>query len=129
MRWNSSLLIGDAHIDGQHQGLFRLLDTLTLSTDDKDNRSRAEAAITALRDYVAKHLRDEEALLRSVRYKDYAAHCASHREFEIDLDRIAARIAAEPPTVVLNEIEQFVSCWLVDHIATVDMRYKPFIIG
>ena len=129
MRWNSSLLIGDARIDEQHQRLFQLLDSLTLSTDDHDNRARADAAITALRDYVTKHLRDEEALLRSVRYKDYAAHCAVHGEFETTLDCLAARIASSPPAVVLNEIEQFVSCWLAEHIATVDMRYKPFITG
>lgn len=123
------MLIGDSRIDEQHRHLFKLLDDLTLSTDDQDNRARAEAAITTLHEYVTKHLRDEEALLRAVRYKDYAAHCAAHREFEATLEDLTGRIADRPPSVVLNEIEQFVSVWLTDHIATVDMRYKPFITG
>lgn len=129
MRWNPSLQIGDCRIDEQHRHLFQLLDDLVLSTDDHDNLVMAEAAIGTLREYVTKHLRDEEALLKSVGYKDYAAHCTAHREFEAALDRLTGHMANRPPAEVLSEIEQFVSYWLTEHIATADMRYKPFITG
>lgn len=129
MHWNPALSVGDACIDDQHQRLFNLLDDLALSPDESDNKAHLDSALAELREYVARHLRDEEALLRSVRYKDYTAHCAAHREFEDELAHLVERAAVLAPSVALNEIEQFVSCWLVDHIATVDMRYRPFVTG
>ena len=129
MRWNSSLSVGDVRIDDQHRRLFQLLDALVLSPEDDDNKVNVDRAIAELCEYVAQHLRYEEALLKSVRYKDYSAHCAAHREFEDNLARLVERATTLAPSVALNEIEQFISCWLADHIATVDMRYRPFVTG
>lgn len=126
MQWSPSLSVGDVRIDDQHQNLFRLAAALRQRHADND-ATMAAAAIAELRTYVTKHLRDEEALLRSINYKDLQSHCALHREFEATLEYLGGRLATEPPAAVLRDIEAFVATWLVDHISKVDQKYKPFL--
>lgn len=71
MQWNSSLSVGDVRIDEQHQRLFRLLHSLdAVSGEDGKAKAEAEAAVSLLQKYVCEHLRDEEAVMRSFKYKE-----------------------------------------------------------
>lgn len=128
MTWSPSLLIGDARIDEQHKRLFDLLDAMKRVSPDEE-RVVVEAALDELRSYVVKHLRDEESLLASVRYKNYTAHCALHREFEATLAYLIGRLETQLPGAVLEDCRKFVSDWLVNHVAKEDLLYRPFITG
>jgi hemerythrin-like metal-binding protein len=128
MQWNPSLSVGDVRIDEQHQRLFRLLESLEI-TSAEDSKATAQAAVSSLQKYVQEHLRDEEAVMRSFKYKDYDAHCAIHHEFEVRLASLAGQLSTQDPAEVLRNLKVFVSTWLFNHISVVDQLYKPFLLG
>ncbi len=128
MEWNPSLSVGDVRIDDQHKRLFQLLKSLE-STPAGENTAQAYAAVAELERYVREHLRDEEAVMRSFKYKYYAAHCELHREFEEQLETLVARLTTEDHTIILQDIRVFVQNWLVQHISSADLRYKPFLLS
>lgn len=201
MKWSPSLSVGDTRIDGQHQQLFQLLESIeddsvpirpladnavgrfgsppprdsgtgaglcTASPGADSNaiiewpsqrnngdrrrsfgakwpaatgeltgwndsaaasKVRAYAAVSSLQGYVLAHLRDEEAVMRSFRYKDYDAHCRHHHDFEMRLTLLTGRLTAEDPFIVLQELKVFVQSWLFNHISVVDQRYKPYLLS
>ncbi len=128
MQWNPSLSVGDVRIDEQHQRLFRLLESLELASGE-DSKAQAQAAIASLQKYVIEHLRDEEAVMRSFNYKDYEAHCAIHREFEVRLGALAEQLNTGDPEEVLRNVKVFVTTWLFNHISVVDQLYKPYLLA
>ena len=128
MQWNSSLSVGDALVDEQHKRLFNLLESLEHVAAD-ENTGQVHAAVAELNRYICEHLRDEEAVLKSFRYKDYEAHCALHHEFELRLEALSRRLSTEDHYVVLQDLRDFVQTWLVQHISFVDLRFKPYLLS
>lgn len=127
MQWNNSLSVGDVQIDRQHQHLFNLLNAMEDKFAGSNSKSVANVIIGELRRYVEKHLRDEEWVLKSINYVDYESHCAMHRVFEETLDRLAGQLESGSPEATIKEVKEFVLQWLVKHVSSADMQYKPFL--
>lgn len=128
MDWSPALSVGDVRIDDQHKRLFQLLNSLE-NTPADESSARAHDAVSELKRYVQEHLRDEEAVLRSFKYKYYEQHCELHAEFERRLEVLSARLSVDDHYLVLQEISVFVQTWLVEHIRLADLRYKPFLLS
>ena len=128
MQWSPSLLVGNARLDEQHQRLFLLLDALA-DLPAQQGKAAAYFAISSLQTYVEEHLREEEALLRSIGYKDYDMHCKLHQVFEAKLDYLAGRLTTEEDAGVLPDLKTFVQGWLFNHISFADQLFKPHLSG
>ena len=126
MDWSPSLLVGNTKIDDQHKQLFALLYSLEGAAGSNDT-AQAYAAAATLQKYVEEHLREEEALLRSIQYLDYAHHCTLHQEFERKLASLVSRLATEEPQNILRDMKSFVATWLFNHISFVDQLYTPYL--
>lgn len=123
IEWTPALSTGVPLLDDQHKAIFQWLAELDSAAADERTLFGAYA-ITRLKHYTRDHFLDEEALMKAVGFPGLADHMAAHAAFrarlaELQLKSIAEDISAD--TVML------LKDWLVDHIATTDMEYVPYL--
>jgi hemerythrin len=126
LEWKEEYSVGDAELDLQHQGLFRLIDLL----EDKDmDASAMSITFQKLDFYVREHLKDEEEILKACHYVDFDAHVRQHDEFREWLETVKASFVSggEEDLVIGGNLKSFLRDWLLSHILNSDQAYKPFI--
>lgn len=121
LQWNDRYKIGDEEIDAQHQQLFRLVNTV-LAAKDKETLT---ACAMALFQYTREHFAHEEQLMKRLQYPAMAGHLAQHESLITRLSEVAARIANG--TLDHRVLEAFLSDWLLNHIATSDVKLAAYI--
>jgi len=79
----------------------------------------------ALFQYTREHFSHEEQLMKRLNYPAMAAHEAQHNSLISRLSEISARIANDTLDRVV--LEAFLSDWLLNHIATSDIKLAAYI--
>lgn len=129
LQWTSTLSVGVAEIDTQHQELFRRVDRL-LDSMLRNDRTEAARLLDFLSEYVVVHFSDEEALMEGTAYPDLQRHTLDHRRFRATLQEIAAAFAERGPTASLVlRLEQEVVGWLKDHVYFTDVALGRFVLA
>lgn len=73
--WNEEYNIGVDVVDTAHAKLFRIVDKLRDRLENEQTpRHACEEGIKYLEGYTMKHFSEEEAYMRSIRYKGYGQH-------------------------------------------------------
>lgn len=92
--WEETYESGQAHIDHQHQRLFRLASALMAVLTE--NRPLPEVALRleSLLAHTAQHFHDEEALLREARYPGLHEHAAIHASLIARARKLQAEVQA-----------------------------------
>ena len=126
--WNQSLSVGDEHIDDDHKELFALVNELQTANMSRDYLS---GIIGRLDNYAKEHFSREEDYMRAADYPGLEAHIAEHRLFNEWIDSVKTTYtrAPESPFVIGEQVNDYVSRWLVNHIMKVDMKYRDFILA
>ncbi|HSD21328.1 MAG TPA: bacteriohemerythrin [Anaeromyxobacter sp.] len=129
LRWTSTLSIGVAELDAQHEELFRRVDRLLDAMLARD-RSEASCLIAFLQHHVTDHFAAEERLMREVAYPDAALHAAEHLAFATQIAALAALFALEGATArLVLRLEREVTSWLQDHVYSTDHALARFILA
>ena len=121
LEWNDAYKIGNAEIDAQHQELFRLAKKFLKA---KDKGSLSVGAMSLFK-YTREHFQHEESLMKKLGYPGMKGHIAQHSELISRLSSVAKDISNE--TVNFQELENFMSSWLNDHIATSDKQLAAYV--
>lgn len=128
LNWTSSLAVGVADIDQQHQELFGAVNRLLQAAAVAKGRGEIENTVDFLGEYVVRHFAAEEQLMTKRRYPNMAAHKAEHTQFVNEFALIKARVEAEGPTTHLVIVIQRRVCdWLVGHIGKTDKQLGQFL--
>ena len=129
LQWTSTLSVGVAEIDQQHQELFRRIDRL-LDSMLRNDRSEAARLLDFLAEYVIVHFADEESLMEGTGYPDLQRHTEDHRRFRATLRDISLAFAERGPTASLVlRLEQEVVGWLKDHVYFTDVALGRFVLA
>lgn len=120
-------LTGIEFIDNEHTRLFELADeTYNLLNDDitQDKTPEIVRLVSELIDYTRTHFSHEEEFQKSINYPYIAEHTAQHRQFEdslaaIDLDALENNLEDQNETI--ENILEFLTNWLINHIKKVDL--------
>jgi hemerythrin len=121
LEWKDSYRVGHADIDTQHYELFRL--AAMLFTCETHEMRLVHA--NSLSDHTRNHFTHEESLMRSLHFPEIDAHIAEHKLLLLRLDEIARDIAAG--VLKGNDLEVFVSDWLVTHMTTSDVKLSSYV--
>lgn len=121
--WTPALSTGVPLIDEHHRMIFQWLAELERASADQRTLFGVYA-ITRLKHYIRDHFAAEEALMESAAYPKLAEHMAAHAEFRNRLAELQIRSIQQD---VSAETVQFLRDWLVQHIATTDMAYVPYL--
>jgi hemerythrin len=118
--WDESYLVGDGEIDGQHQYIFQLANSLTEDLD----RKQIETAIVVLFKYVRQHFVLEEEMMKRMGYPKVREHIELHNDLIARLGEIALRPFSGGEEMFA--FKKFMYDWIVDHISTRDKDYARF---
>jgi hemerythrin len=124
--WSERFLVGIEPIDKQHKALFDYMDGLEQSfrcPDEKQRWSAIHYAIVPLREYAHIHFSVEESLMEILEYPGRTAHVADHRQFLSFLTDLEHRSIIQK-SIAQNEVLEFLSGWLLNHIAISDKEYS-----
>jgi len=123
LQWKDGYKIGHDEIDAQHRHLFKLVNTVLAARD----KVVLTACAMALFQYTREHFAHEEELMKRLNYPAMAAHEAQHNSLISRLSEISARIANDTLDRVV--LEAFLSDWLLNHIATSDIKLAAYILA
>lgn len=81
--WQEAYNTGVDFIDREHKKLFTIVNKLLVSTEKPDGKSQwaCQEGIKYFKGYAVRHFEEEEAYMRSIKYKDYTMHKRRHDNF------------------------------------------------
>ncbi len=121
LEWNDAYKIGNDEIDAQHRRLFGHVDDFLAA---KDKAKLAACAMELFR-YTREHFAHEENLMKSLKYPALAEHLTQHNELISRLNEVAQNIGKN--TVNFDDLEAFLSNWLLSHIANSDQKLASYV--
>ena len=121
--WNDSLSTGIRVIDDDHRFLIGLINTFDRLSSYRSDATRISCSIDALSDYAKNHFRREELLMMAAGYSDRVEHHAEHESFCRIADSLVNLYGLCPTLVDLAGVSEFLSTWLIKHIAISDRAY------
>lgn len=129
-KWKDDFSVNIKTIDGQHQELFKIGDSLYNIISIKDGIDRYDEIMKALhemRDYAIYHFGYEEKLMEENGYPDFERHKKEHDAFVKKVQSIDELDVDEKQKKVGMELVIFIADWIENHILKSDMEYKDFL--
>lgn len=123
MKWTQALATGHQIIDEQHRGLFQCLAELETATAEQ-RTLLAVYSITRLKHYVREHFETEEVVMKQSGFPKLEEHLAEHEKFRAKMTDLQGK------AIVLDvsaEMVEFLTDWLLNHIAKSDLEYVPYL--
>jgi hemerythrin len=110
-------------IDIQHQLLFEKFEAFQAAHQQrKTSPEELYRLFWFIQAYALTHFKEEEDLMRRIGFPDFAQHRSQHLEFNTQIERFKGQLQASGFTQqIVTDIGNFISHWLVDHIATMDL--------
>lgn len=135
VRFDASMSVDDADLDGQHARFFELLNEFgSILTDpyhpitDAAERAAVLDLVGRLRDYALFHFGDEERRMKDCGYPGYADQKKAHNAFIRSVLAFERDLEAGYPLAAVK-IRDFIHDWYRRHILDEDKKYAPFLAG
>jgi hemerythrin len=126
IEWTPALSIGVDELDREHKAFFALINHLGAAMSRGCGTAELSALATLLQAHADRHFAHEEAEMELYAYPGLAAHRAEHGEVVDMLDELADRTSTGSPGLALA-YSQLLSEWLLDHVATTDMKFGTWL--
>lgn len=123
MMWKDEYSVGIDSLDNDHKKLISLLNQFTTAYDYAMTEEYEREALNDLISYTKYHFEREEQLLEQHDYPDVIAHKAQHAKM-IEQVNGFMDLYNEKGHDALNEISEFLSNWLINHINGTDKEYS-----
>ncbi len=123
IQWESKYCIGVPFIDEQHEKLFEIANRIYALLKNNlvlDKYDQIVEIIQELQDYTHYHFEAEEKYMQSIGYNKFFSQKVAHGEFLEKMDNIDLTQVDDGQNEYLIEILDFVTDWLVHHIAKKD---------
>lgn len=112
-------LTGIEFIDNEHRRLFEIAEeTYILKNEEffSDKYDQIRYILNKLKEYTIKHFDHEEAYMKSINYKRMFTQKVEHDAFKLKLEEWDISVIDEGSDEVIDEILDFLTSWLIDHI-------------
>jgi len=123
IEWSPELSVGNEHIDAQHRDIIRMVNKLVESRDQSLNAADVSSALTNLMQFMKQHFKDEEELMHKNGCPWADEHVKQHVYFAERLTEIFTTADDD----LLRKTIPFLRDWLVGHLASEDMRIRPYL--
>jgi hemerythrin len=127
MQWKAEYEIGIEPIDSQHRQLVDTISYLEAASEDSQNEEMGRA-IKFLVDYANFHFSDEESFMQKQGYPAYEQHKILHKAFVHKLTEVLLTLK-EGGTIQLQELVEFLTGWLSNHILEEDRKIRLHVFG
>lgn len=115
-----ALKCGVPKIDNQHKALVDMINFLIQAREDDTPTENISFVLGEMNKYVYLHFRDEEQFMLENFFPGLAKHKVIHETFEAKV-RELQQLYDEGETELLDEVLEFLTNWLVNHIQGEDL--------
>jgi hemerythrin len=123
--WNSTMSVGVAEIDTQHQKLIGMINDLNKAMKEGRGKDLVSSTVNGLIQYTASHFKTEEDFFSRFGYPEKTSHVKEHNDFVKKVTEFQKGL--ESGQLALSvQVMNFLSDWLQSHILGVDKKYAPF---
>ena len=123
--WTEDFSVGVVKLDEQHKKLIKMINQLIAEPWTDTKSETVSNLLSEMTNYAQVHFTTEEELMRQYIYPQLEEQIAQHRAFKkktVDFCTATMLNVGIVPETMLN----YLSDWLVNHILSCDMAYKPF---
>jgi hemerythrin len=123
--WTEDFSVGVVRLDEQHKRLIKMINRLIAEPQTTTESEMVSDLLSDMTNYAQAHFTTEEELMRQHNYPRLEEHVAQHRAFQkktVDFCSATVLNVGIVPETMLH----YLSDWLVEHVLTSDMAYKPF---
>ena len=128
VKWNEKLSVGYNVIDGHHKKLILIVEEVysLLELPDAVFRLKVGKVLKKLSDYTIYHFQEEERVMAKYNYPGLEKHAKIHATFVEKLQN-ALPLMARGDKKIAIDMYNFLSQWLLNHIAIEDQDWAKFI--
>jgi hemerythrin-like metal-binding protein len=123
--WTDKLSVGVAMLDEQHKRLIEMTNQLIEAPKITTKSETISKILGDMLNYAQVHFKSEENLFRRYGYPKLDQHITEHQAFKKQTMRFFQEITVDVSTVP-DTMLKYLCEWIVEHILTSDMAYKPF---
>ncbi|MHB9097011.1 MAG: bacteriohemerythrin [Syntrophales bacterium] len=123
IQWDSTLSVGVAEIDLQHQRLVKMINELNDAMRVGKSREMLGKIVSGLISYVQVHFATEEKYFDQFKYPEADQHKQEHKTFSATVDDFAKKFKNGQLGLSI-ELMTFLSDWLGKHIKGIDKKYS-----
>ena len=116
---------GIPQIDAEHKRLFEIAESayeLRRNEFIPDKYDNIRDLLEELREYTKEHFKHEEEYMESIQYKKMFTQKIEHQAFIDKLDEINLDDIDENSDQMIDDILEFLTNWLVEHILHTDKQ-------
>jgi len=126
-KWTSDLSVGLSSIDEDHKFLIDTLNQLIACLHNHNSDDEVDDIFITLMDYTIHHFAREEQIMKKTSFPDYKNHKKEHVDFLFRLNELKKMLDEKHNNqLVLVETIEFLTKWLLDHIATFDITFGEY---
>ena len=123
IKWNDKYSVDISLIDEQHKKLFELINKASIVEKSSNNPKEVLEILDEMTEYALKHFRIEEHYMKEFNFSGYEAHRDEHIDFtSTAIDYKNRAICGDYK--IINEILEYLTQWLVNHIRIADKEYQ-----
>ncbi len=126
MNWSTNFSVGVETLDGQHTGLFQIVNELHAAMLTGQAQSVTSALLKKLVKYTRDHFSFEEKMMAATNYPGLARHRTHHSDLTKQVDEFMARYERGEGNVNIRLL-RFLGDWLTKHIQLEDKEYGPWL--
>jgi hemerythrin len=124
--WKDSYRTGNATVDAQHQGLFRMVNELHDAIVAGKGKEVLTPTLTKLVKYTVEHFSTEEKLMAAAGYPATPDHHRLHEELTRQVKELAEKYASGK-LVLATTLSGFLANWLSHHIQESDITMINYV--
>lgn len=126
LEWNDGMSVGVEDLDNDHRVLIDLINQLA-AAEGRQDRINLEAVLDELVDYTVFHFEKEEQYMERAGYPALPGHKRTHAILTEQVLAIRRRVVEAEQPGLGDEVLDFLSRWLREHILQADALYRPYL--
>lgn len=125
IQWKESYSVGNETIDSQHKKLIDMINSMIRNKGCNVDSEVVSYVLSEMIEYACSHFKNEETYMEQIAYPELKLHKEEHKQFKFKASNFCLDTMKDKPSIP-DEILQFLSKWLINHILHSDMKYKTF---
>lgn len=125
LTFTPDMATGIRAIDNDHRMLIDIANSLADDVAKGGGVEHLGASLEALIRYVEEHFAREEKIITDCAYENLAQHMREHQNLARSVYEIHRLFRTDPDQVPWDQVVEFVSSWLKNHILQSDKAYVP----
>jgi len=126
LEWQDEYTVGVKELDGQHQALLNIINTLLMEERDENDADTLFGATSSLIHYAYIHFATEERYLAEAHFPHLEQHILMHVDFIMKTLELSLKVKEGTRDSRL-ELLHYLKGWYSSHVLGIDRLYIPFL--